>query len=139
MVGYGWRGARLGGIFGSAVNARVVAVAELRADRRHSSARMYPGPEGFRELAASRLDAVAIASPARLRALHARAALDAGKHVFVSAPAAVNIAACLDLRGAPSGSSFVIDLPQGAKYWMRLWRGNSGTQARLISASQMMQ
>jgi Oxidoreductase family, NAD-binding Rossmann fold len=44
--------------------------------------RAYWGPEPYRELAQSKLDAVVIETPPYYHAIHAAAAVDAGRHVF---------------------------------------------------------
>src|SRR5690348_15416550 len=71
IIGLGGRGNWIGGHFKEHTGARIVALADVFQDRLDAakqrlgaaSARTYRGLDGYRELVASQLDAVAIESP----------------------------------------------------------------------------
>lgn len=54
-------------------------------------ARQYHGLNGYRELLASSLDAVLVASPPYFHPEQAASAVDAGKHLFLNKPVAVDV------------------------------------------------
>jgi predicted dehydrogenase len=94
--------------------ARVVAVADVHAERLRSTAdehrieRRYPSHE--RLLADPDVDAVAVLVPAALHAEVTLAALDAGKHVFLEKPLALDLAEADRIveRAAAAGGSVLV-------------------------------
>ncbi len=94
---------------------RIVAMADIRLDRmqevRSALKVKYPGQvdikddhlfagfDGFRHVIAAS-DAVIIANAAKFHPLHMRAALEAGKHVFVEKPHAIDPAGVKAVRAA---------------------------------------
>jgi len=88
--------------------ARIVAVADVirehldrtREKFKVDGARAYYGPEAYRELASSKLDAVAIETPPYFHPDHAAAAVDAGKHVYLAKPVAVDVPGCKRILAA---------------------------------------
>ncbi len=62
---------------------------QVAADRR------YFGLEGYKQLVGSKLDAVAVESPPYFHPEQAVAALEAGKHVYLAKPIAVDVPGCL--------------------------------------------
>lgn len=54
--------------------------------------RRFVGPEGWRGVLASDVDLVILATPAEFRPTHFEAAIEAGKHVFMECPIAVDMA-----------------------------------------------
>jgi myo-inositol 2-dehydrogenase/D-chiro-inositol 1-dehydrogenase len=56
--------------------------------------RRYPGLRGYRRVLESDIDAVVIESPPSFHPRHARDAVDAGKHVFLAKPVAVDVPGC---------------------------------------------
>jgi predicted dehydrogenase len=56
--------------------------------------RQYKGLKGYQELVASRLDVVVIESPPYCHPEQGAAAIDAGKHVYLAKPVAVDVAGC---------------------------------------------
>ena len=70
---------------------------EPRSDKfqvKSSSARAYVGPNAYQELISSRLDGVVIEVPPYFFPEMVRAAVDAGKHVFLAKPVAVDVPGC---------------------------------------------
>ncbi|MBI5083926.1 MAG: Gfo/Idh/MocA family oxidoreductase [Acidobacteria bacterium] len=55
-----------------------------------SSAHIHSGYDAYKKVIASGVDVVIIANAAKFHALHAKAALDAGKHVFLEKPHAID-------------------------------------------------
>jgi len=86
IVGCGGRGNWIGKFFPEFTGARVVALADVI--REHLDAtreafqveanRGYYGPDAYKELAHSKLDAVIIMTPPYFHPLHAQAAINAG-------------------------------------------------------------
>ncbi|NUM52995.1 MAG: Gfo/Idh/MocA family oxidoreductase [Candidatus Hydrogenedentes bacterium] len=103
LLGCGGRGAWIGNLFQKHANARVVAVHDYFQDMADSAGgklgvpadKRYVGLNGYKELLASGgVDAVAVISPPYFHPEHAIAALEAGKHVFLAKPIAVDVAGC---------------------------------------------
>src|ERR1035438_8680450 len=99
LVGCGSRGNWIAPFFPGHAGARVVAVADViksrldatRQELQVDPGRAYWGPEAYRELAQSKLDAVVIETPPYFHPAHAAAAVDAGRHVFCAKPVAVDV------------------------------------------------
>ena len=99
LVGCGGRGNWIAPFFPAHAGARVVAVADVIKSRLDStreklqvdSDRAYWGPDAYRELAQSKLDAVVIETPTYFHPAHAAAAVAAGKHVYCAKPVAVDV------------------------------------------------
>lgn len=102
MVGCGGRGTWIAQLFGREEGYRFVACADYFQDRVDSfgerfgvdSARRHTTLSGYRRLLESRLDAVVIESPPFFHPEQAAAAVDAGKHVFLAKPVAVDVPGC---------------------------------------------
>jgi myo-inositol 2-dehydrogenase / D-chiro-inositol 1-dehydrogenase len=103
IIGCGGRGVYIGGFFLDNTNARIVALADpipsqidwLKTQLKAAGpARSYSGVDGFRELVNSKLDAVVIESPPYFHPEQAAAAVEAGKHVFLAKPVAVDVPGC---------------------------------------------
>ncbi len=102
IVGSGGRGVYIGRFFLEDANVRIVALADpipsqmdaLKSELKLNSPRTYGGLNGYRELTASKLDAVVIESPPYFHPEQAAAAVDAGKHLFLAKPVAVDVPGC---------------------------------------------
>lgn len=102
LVGSGNRGSWIAPLFIEHTGARLVALADVvranlekaRATFKVDPARTYYGPDAYRELAASKLDAVVIETPPYFHPEHARAAVASGKHVYLAKPVAVDVPGC---------------------------------------------
>jgi len=122
LIGCGNRGTWVTGLFVEHTGARPVALADVvRAnldtvrDKFHVDAsRAYYGPDAYRELAESKVDAVVIETPPYYHPLDAQAAVAAGKHVYLAKPVAVDVPGCRDIleagkRAAGKHLSFWVD------------------------------
>lgn len=102
VVGCGGRGIYIGRMFLDDGNVRIAALADpipsqmdaLASELKLAKPRTYGGLNGYRDLAASKLDAIVIESPPYFHPEQAAAAVDAGKHVFLAKPVAVDVPGC---------------------------------------------
>src|SRR5271166_5676602 len=102
LIGCGGRGNWIAPFFPEHTGARVVALADVVKDHldttaatfKVTGARAYYGPDAGRQLAQSALDAVVIETPTFYHAEQALAAVDAGKHVYMAKPVAVDVPGC---------------------------------------------
>ena len=102
IIGCGGRGTWIGNLFQENTNTKVVALHDYFRDRVNEAAghleveasRRYVGLDGFRELIASDVDAVAVESPPYFHPEQTVAALEAGKHVYLAKPIAVDVPGC---------------------------------------------
>jgi predicted dehydrogenase len=128
LVGCGSRGNWVGGLFQEFTGARIVAMHDAFQDRldftrnnlKSPSARTYKGFDGYRELAASDIDAMVIESPPYSHPEQAAAAVNAGKHVYLAKPVAVDVAGCQSIRDSAAKAAekklnFLVDFQFRAK------------------------
>ena len=128
LLGCGNRGSWIAPMFIEHTGARLVAAADVvRANLdgvsqkyKVAGGRTYHGPDAYRELAESKVDAVVIETPPYYHPLHAKTAVAAGKHVYLAKPVAVDVPGCRDVtsagRAAESrGLSFWIDFQMRAQ------------------------
>jgi predicted dehydrogenase len=144
VIGSGGRGRFIAGLFEKNSNTKVVALHDYFADRvdqlgerlQVESERRYTGLDGYRRLLDGKLDAVAIESPPYFHPEQAIAALDAGKHVYLAKPIAVDVAGCLailDAAGKARGKrSILVDFqtrndPLFREAASRVHQGDIGT------------
>jgi myo-inositol 2-dehydrogenase / D-chiro-inositol 1-dehydrogenase len=108
IVGCGGRGRFIGKLFEQHTATKVVALHDYFADRVQklgdelavdASAR-FTGLDGYKALVERKLDAVAIESPPYFHPEQAIAALQAGKHLFLAKPMAVDVPGCLAIERA---------------------------------------
>jgi len=121
IIGCGGRGIWIGKLFEQHSQTKVVAVADYFQDRVDAAAkqfgvetaRCYTGLSGYRRLLESKLDAVAIETPPYFHPEQAAAAVDAGKHVFLAKPIAVDVPGCQSIlecgRKARGRLSLLVD------------------------------
>ncbi len=103
VLGCGGRGPWIGNLFQENTATKVVALHDAFKDRVDKAAkqldvpenRRYTGLDGYKELLASHVDAVAIISPPYFHPEQAVAALQAGKHVYLAKPIGVDVPGCL--------------------------------------------
>ncbi|MBI4892829.1 MAG: Gfo/Idh/MocA family oxidoreductase [Acidobacteria bacterium] len=102
VVGCGGRGNWIGPFFPEFAGARIVAAADVQQTSLSNTAekwkveksRSYLGPDGYKQLANSKLDAVVIETPTFYHPEIGAAAVDAGKHVYMAKPIAVDVPGC---------------------------------------------
>ena len=105
LVGCGGRGNWIADLFEKTGHYRVVALADYFQDRvdavgdklKLDAARRYTTLSGYRRLLDEKLDAVVIETPPYAHPEQAAAAVDAGKHVFVAKPIAVDVPGCTSI------------------------------------------
>jgi len=101
IIGCGGRGTWITGLFKEHGGYNIVAASDYFQDRVDNlggkfglgQARRYAGLSGYRKLL-DKVDAVAIESPPYFHPEQAAAAVDAGKHVYVAKPIAVDVPGC---------------------------------------------
>jgi predicted dehydrogenase len=102
LIGCGGRGQGIAPMFHQHGGFQVVAVADYFEDRTKSAgqklgvpeAKRFSGLYGYRKLLEENLDAVMIESPPYFHPEHAAAAVEAGKHVYLAKPVAVDVPGC---------------------------------------------
>jgi predicted dehydrogenase len=102
LIGCGQRGAWIGGLFSKHGNFEVSAVADYFPDVAERSgeslavpaSRRFSGLDGYRRLIEAGVDAVALEAPPYCFPEHSSAAVQAGLHVFMAKPVAVDAPGC---------------------------------------------
>jgi len=102
LIGCGGRGSWIAKLFDESGKYRWVACADYFQDKADAvgqkfqiePARRYTGLSGYKRLLEGKLDAVVIETPPYFHPHHAAAAVDAGKHVFLAKPIAVDAPGC---------------------------------------------
>ena len=100
LIGFGYWGPNLARNFHALPNADLSAICDANAERLAKARNLYRSTrfyEDFETMLAGAIDAVVIATPARSHYALARAALAAGKHVFVEKPLAMTVAEATEL------------------------------------------
>lgn len=108
LIGCGGRGRWLGPLFEESGLFRWVACADYFQDRadqfgeKHEidAKRRYKGLSGYKRLLDSKLDGVVIETPPYFHPEQAATAVDAGKHVFLAKPVAVDAPGCLSVANS---------------------------------------
>lgn len=99
LIGCGGRGSYDAGIVARDDRARLTALCDI-FEERIARARTATGAadarafRDYRDLLASKVDAVVIATPVYLHPEHLEAAIAAGKHVYIEKPAGVDVDGC---------------------------------------------
>ena len=147
LIGCGGRGNWLCPLFTETGKYRFVACADYFQDRVDATGeklgieprRRHAGLRGYRRLLESKLDAVVIETPPYFHPEQAAAAVEAGKHVFLAKPIAVDVPGCLSI--AESGQKatekklvFLVDFQTRANelYREALRRVRAGDLGRLV-------
>ena len=103
LIGCGGRGKWIADLFQKNGGYNLVAVADYFQDHADEAgakfnvpaANRYTGLSGYRKLLEQKLDAVVIESPPYFHPEQAAAGIDAGKHVYLAKPIAVDVPGCL--------------------------------------------
>jgi predicted dehydrogenase len=112
LAGVGYWGSKLARNIHEATGSRLAAICDPDVARlaatgeRYLSARRFTDFDEF--LASDEIEGVVIATPAFQHADHARAALDAGKHVLVEKPLALTVADCDELVDRAEASQLTV-------------------------------
>lgn len=102
LIGCGGRGSWIAGEFQKHGGYNVVAVADYFQDKADYAGqklgvpaeKRFTGLNGYRKLLEEKLDAVMIISPPYFHPEHASSAVEAGKHVYLAKPIAVDVPGC---------------------------------------------
>jgi myo-inositol 2-dehydrogenase / D-chiro-inositol 1-dehydrogenase len=147
LIGCGGRGSWIANLFAETGLYRFVACADYFQDRveavgerfKIDPARRYTGLSGYQRLLAGKLDAVVIETPPYFHPEQASAAVDAGKHVFLAKPIAVDAPGCLTIAEAGKRASakkqvFIVDFQTRANdlYREALRRVHQGDLGKLV-------
>ncbi len=108
LIGCGGRGSWIANLFNNTSKYRLVACADYFQDKADAvgekfqieKGRRYTGLSGYKRLLEGKLDAVVIETPPYFHPQHASDAVDAGKHIFLAKPIAVDAPGCLKIAGA---------------------------------------
>jgi len=108
LIGCGGRGKWIGDLFQQSANAKVTAVYDYFKDRADAAGeqlkvdanKRFTGIDGYKALLQSGVDAVAVESPPYFHPEHAVAAIEAGKHVYLAKPIAVDVPGCMAIVNA---------------------------------------
>ena len=105
LIGCGGRGSWIAGLFERHKGYEIHAVADYFQEVANAGGeslgvdaeRRFWGLEGYKKLIASGVDAVALETPPYCFPLHARAAVEAGLHVYMAKPVAVDVPGTLEI------------------------------------------
>src|SRR5437016_8660784 len=119
LIGGGGRRSWICDLFNESSQAKVVAVADYFKDRvdeageklNVSASRRYTGLDCYKKLLEGKLDAVAIITPPYFHPEQAVAALEAGKHVSLATPIAVDV----------PGAMAIVNASEKVKDKLSLW------------------
>ncbi len=114
LIGGGWRGKEILRAALRCPNVEAVAVADVYTRRLDEARSIFPGIATFKDHRAllddKSIDAVLIATPQHLHALHFVAAIQAGKDVYQEKTMAFNPAHARRMRNALEGSGRVVQI-----------------------------
>jgi len=149
MIGCGGRGTWIANLFAQTGQYRFVACADYFPDRAQAfgerfkidSGRQFATLSGYKRLLDETLDAVVIETPPYFHAKQATAAVDAGRHVYLAKPIAVDVPGCISVAEAGKKATatklvYLIDFQTRANdlYIETLRRVQQGDIGRLVSA-----
>jgi predicted dehydrogenase len=132
LIGCGGRGQWVADLFEKNTPTKCVAVHDYFADRANQAGTRFQtdekrrdsGLSGYKRLLEGKLDAVAIESPPYFHPEQAAAAIDAGKHVYVAKPTAVDVPGCMTIAAAGKKATekklaFLVDFQSRANTFFR--------------------
>ena len=113
MIGCGGRGTWIADLFRQHGGYEIVAAMDYFPDRVNPFGekfsvppeRRYSGLRGYQRMLQGKLDAVAIESPPYFHPEQAAAAVDAGVHVYLAKPVAVDVPGCRSIEESSSKAS----------------------------------
>jgi len=149
LIGCGNRGKWIADLFQKNGNFNVVAAADYFQDRVDEAAekfnlpaaQRFTGLSGYHRLLEQKLDAVAVESPPYFHPEHAAAAVEAGKHVYLAKPVAVDVPGCQTVEAIGKKATakklcFLVDFQTRANklYQDAIQRIRDGDIGKLVSA-----
>ena len=154
LIGCGGRGKWIADLFEKSGHYKVRAVADYFPDRvaeagekfQVEAAHRYTGLSAYKHLLDQKLDAVAIESPPYFHPEQAAAAVEAGKHVYVAKPIAVDVPGCRSIgesgkRATEKKLCFLVDFQTRAHpaYQEVVQRVHRGELGPIVSAESNYQ
>ena len=154
IIGCGGRGTWIARLFEKHGGYNIVAGADYFPDRLErfgkicnvDSAHLYSGLSCYRKLLEQKLDAVAIESPPYFHPEQAAAAVDAGRHVFLAKPIAVDVPGCQGIaesgkKATAKNLCFLVDFQTRADdmYREAVKRVHNGDIGRIVSGEATYQ
>ena len=148
LIGCGGRGDWITVAFDQNPNYKWVAVSDYFEHRVKSVGakigvgedRQYSTLSGYKRLLDSKLDAVVIQTPPSFHPEQAAAAVDAGKHVFLSKPVAVDVPGCVSISQSGKKATekklvYLVDFQTRANQYFReaMKRVHAGELGELVS------
>ena len=148
LIGCGGRGDWITEVFHQNPNYKLVAVADYFQDRVDAvgskrdvpADRRYSTLSGYKRLLDSKLDVAVIETPPSFHPEQAAAAVDAGKHVFLAKPIAVDVPGCVSIgesgkKATEKKLGFLVDFQTRANRFFReaIKRVHSGDMGELVS------
>ncbi len=151
LVGCGGRGSWIAGHFQGHGGYEIVAVADYdqgRADQCGdklgvAKGRRFSGLSGYQKVIESGIEAIVLQTPPCFFQHHAAAAVDAGLHVYMAKPVAVDVPGCLRVGSLGKAASakqrvFLVDYqmptdPVNLQVAERIWKGEMGPLAKLAT------
>lgn len=148
LIGCGGRGQWIANLFAQHGGYRIAAVADYFQDRvdeagqkfQVDAARRFTGLSGYKRLLEQKLDAVAIISPPYFHPEQAGAAVEAGKHVYLAKPIAVDVPGCHSIADSGKKATerkqcFLVDFQTRAhpSYQEAVRRVQTGMIGRVVS------
>ena len=97
LIGVGRRGSYVSGLFAKNEYCRMAMLCDIYDDQLAEGSKLFSGAKTFKnykDVLASDVDAVYIATPPYLHPEHFEAAVAAKKHIFMEKPAGVDVAGC---------------------------------------------
>jgi predicted dehydrogenase len=118
LIGSGGRGTYDASIAAKDPNAHIEAICDLFDDRLQAAKSKIPAPgakvfKDYKDLLASDVDAVIIATPVFLHPEMLEAAIKAGKHVYMEKPAGLDVAGCKRVMRAADGADRKLNISFG--------------------------
>lgn len=148
IVGCGGRGTWITDLFMKNGGYDLVAAADYFPDRvsnlgdkfKLDAAKRFTGLDAYKRLIDAKPDAVVIESPPYFHPIHAMAAVEAGCHVYVAKPVAVDVPGCLSIadasrKAAEKKRCFLVDFQTRADefYQEAIRRVHAGDIGPLVS------
>lgn len=148
VIGCGGRGSWIADLFVKNGNYKVVTIADYFQDRVDSTgdklkveaASRFTGLSGYKRVLEQKIDAVAIESPPYFHPEQAAAAVEAGKHVYLAKPIAVDVPGCRTVsesgrKATAKKQAFLVDFQTRAmpSYQEVLSRVHKGDIGKLVT------
>jgi myo-inositol 2-dehydrogenase / D-chiro-inositol 1-dehydrogenase len=118
LIGAGSRGTNDARILAKDSRAQVVALCDVFDEQIAAAKTKIPAPDAkafknHKDLLASDVDAVVIASPVFLHPEHFEAAVKAGKHIYIEKPAGLDVAGCKRVMKIADGADRKLNITFG--------------------------